>query len=226
MARKRYSRKNIMQALSKKLDLSFEENGTKNVMPYMEDFKLFQKGRNKKILNVMRQTDEWMETDLRIFDYHYTTGIGNMRKEHKQTVFFVNSKAMWLPKILIRPEWLIHQLAKFLGMQDINFVDYPKFSHQYLVQGDDEELIRYVMNEKVLQFFTFEKNWYMEGLNYYLVLYHDRQLLRTQSLEAFYNKGIKLYEMFKVEEQESVNASNADTDAAKKTSNKKKKTKK
>ncbi len=84
-------------------------------------------------------------------------------------------------------------------MQDIDFEQYPLFSSQYLLRGDDEEYIRASFPEKALQFFTIEKNWTLEGLNYYLVLYRKNHLMLPSQVLDFYRKGMHLHHILSSE---------------------------
>jgi len=45
------------------------------------------------------------------------------------------------------------------------------------------------MNEDVLHFFTIEKEWSLEGLNYFLIFYKADYLMAEEELVDFYHKG-------------------------------------
>ena len=190
------SRATILRSLAVKMDMDFEQEDEYGLLELLRDFKLFRKGRKKKIYNVMRSVDEWMETDIKVFDYHYLVGKNRQRNYKRQTVFFVKSKALGLPELMLKPENLFHKVAEHLGMQDIDFDEYPKFSQQYLLQGDDEELIRDAMTPSILRFFTVERNWTLEGINYFMIFYRKNRLLDPRAVLSFYKKGRRLHDMF------------------------------
>ena len=187
-----------LASVASKMDMEFEAKDSSALYYMLKDFTLFRKGRRKKVLNVMSFTDDMMEVQFHVFDYHYTRGSGNSKKTRRQTVFFVNSKLLGLPEMQLKPETILHKLGHFLGIEDINFEEFPKFSGQYYLTGEDEELVRHAMNEKALRFFTNEKGWCMEGLNYYMVLYKRNKLASTKSVKTLIRKGKQLHEIFKI----------------------------
>ena len=133
--------------------------------------------------------------DFRVFDYSYVIGAGNNTRRINQTVFFVHSKELNLPQLLMKPEHFFHRIGEWLGMQDIDFEEYPKFSRQYLLQGEDEEWIRASMPDELLRFFTIEKKWTLEGLNYYLIFYRRNRLLPPKQVRQFYHRGLETCKM-------------------------------
>ncbi|MEM7103479.1 MAG: hypothetical protein AAF502_10140 [Bacteroidota bacterium] len=189
-------RTQVLRNMAYRMGMDFSEEDDWGLLEYMRDFKLFRKGRKKKITNIMRNVDEWMEVDIRIFDYAYQRGKNDQKKTFRQTVFFVKSKKLGIPELFMKPETFFNMIGTYLGMQDIDFERYPQFSKQYLLQGDDEELVREAMSDEVLQFFTVEKNWTLEGVNYFLVFYRNNRLMDPRRINRFYKKGLKLHDMF------------------------------
>ena len=191
---KNKTRRQQLSYVADKLGMSFSATDDYGFLELLADFQLFKKGRYKAISNILRKEDEFGEFDVRIFDYQFKKGRGRSNI-HRQTVFFVQSKKLSLPQILMKPENLFHKIGALLGMQDIDFEEFPDFSNNYLLQGEDEELIRDVMDEKVLKFFSIEKGWYLEGIGYYLVVYKKYKLLGPRQLVKFYNKGLEIHQM-------------------------------
>ena len=97
----------------------------------------------------------------------------------------------------MKPKNFFHKIASFLGMQDIDFEENEDFSRRYLLKGEDEELIRYMMDDQVLRFFTVQKDWSLEGVGYFLIIYKKHKLLNPQSVKHFYNTGLRIYNMLK-----------------------------
>ncbi len=187
--------------VARALQMNFVGDELFDVQELLTDFKLFDKGRNKKIYNVLHKADDWLELDLRIFDYEYTQNYGKHKKTYRQTVFFMRSRKLGMPEMLMKPETFFNKITEYLNItQDIDFEEYPKFSSQYLLQGEDEEYIRTVMTDKVLKFFTKEKGWTLETLNFFMVLYKHNRVLKPWEINRLYGKGMKLHEMFKMED--------------------------
>ncbi len=185
-----------MQEAAQKLGMEFRITDEYGLIHMMKDFALFKRGYGKRITNILSNKRDLEHPDIRIFDYRFIVGGGNSTRMIKQTVFYIHSKALNLPEFLIYPERFYHRIGEFLGMQDINFEAYPIFSKQYLVQGPEEDLVRHALNEDILKYFSEEKNWYVEGLNYLFIFYKRGKRIPADQIEAFYKKGIDVFELF------------------------------
>ena len=51
------------------------------------------------------------------------------------------------------------------------------------------------MTDEVLKYFSVEKNWSLEGVNYYLIFYQKRKLIPPHQIRHFYQKGMEIYKM-------------------------------
>ncbi len=193
MSRKRTEE---MSQVAFNLKFSFKEKDNWNLHTLLEDFKLFRHGGRREITNLMHQSDPLMNSDIYIFDYSYIISTGKSSKRFQQTVFFVHSKSLGLPFFRMRPENFFHKIGSWLGIEDIDFESHPKFSNQYYLKGEDEDYIRHVMNDDILKFFSVEKKWFLEGINYYMIFYRLDKLLSPSQIRKFYKKGIFLYEIF------------------------------
>lgn len=183
-----------IQRIAGQLDMQYSESDNWGVLPLLKDFYLFRKGTSKRISNVLRKEDPLHESDIRIFDYQYTIQANNARVTHKQTVFFVHSKHLVLPQFLMAPENFFHKIGSLLGLQkDIDFEEHPDFSNNYFLQGEDEDFIRASLGDNVLHFFSIEKEWNLEGIGFFIILYKKGGFLEVGSIKKFYEIGIKVY---------------------------------
>ncbi len=179
------------------LQMSFFPKDEWGSFELLRDFKLFQIGSRKGITNMMRRKDELLEMEVNIFDFQYTVSTGKSSHTYRQTVFFMQSQKLGLPYFWMKPENFTHRIGEWLNLsKDIDFEAFPNFSEQYWLKGPDEDYIRASMNDKVLKFFTIEKDWSLEGCNYYLIFYKNYTLLRPEIIKEFYHKGMKICEMF------------------------------
>ena len=99
--------------------------------------------------------------------------------------------------MLIYPENFFHKIGSLFGMQDIDFEEWPEFSHEFLVQGD-EWGVRRLMDEGLAKFFLVERHWCLESLGYYLVFYRRSALVKPEAIKVLYAKGMSLYEHLKL----------------------------
>ncbi len=54
------------------------------------------------------------------------------------------------------------------------------------------------MSVEMLQFFTTEQDWNVEGLNYFMIFYKKDKVLPTTEILDFYQKGRDLMNMFSI----------------------------
>ena len=186
-----------MKAMASNLDMEYTAKDEWGVLNLLTDFRLFRRGYAKRVKNILVSKDEEFDSIFRIFDYHFVVGAGNSTRRLRQTVFFIDSKQLGLPHFWMKPEHFLHKIGEKFGMQDIDFEAYPTFSNQYLLKGNDESFIRSVIDEEILHFFTFEKNWSLEGINYFMVFYKWNKLLTPKEIQELHRKGMQIFDMFK-----------------------------
>ncbi len=198
MFKSRRSKK--LNAISLSLDMAFAERDEFGLIQLMKEFKLFSKGGSKRITNIISRRDVFKEFDVKIFDYQYVISTGKSSQRFRQTVFFVESFQLSLPHFWMQPENLIHRIGNWFGFQDIDFEDFPQFSKQYYLKGKDEERVRNEMNESILHFFTLQKGWNLEGLNFYMILYRKNKLMPPDQIKALFETGEKVFDLFRAKD--------------------------
>lgn len=197
-----YNRQAALEKMAEELDLTYTENDEFGLVNLLKDFKLFRVGvdNRQKITHVLSNKSDLSGFNIHIFDYEH----GGRSKDvyelqypnFNQTVFFVQSKKLALSQFYMEPERFFHKVSNFLGISDINFEAFPTFSDQYWLKGKDEEAIRKHMSDKALHFFTIEKYWSLEGLNYYLIFYSKGKVLYGNQLKMLYEKGMEIVNIF------------------------------
>jgi len=194
-------RERNMSALADKLGFQFYPEDDYGMEIQLQDFRLFSQGRSKSIDRIMRKQDGLMDLDVAIFDYSYQIW-GSSGKDDRvhQTVFFLQSAKLGLPELWLQPETIVHKLGELVGFTDIDFVRFPKFSGNYRLTGGDEEYIRHHFNDEVLNYFTMNKGWSMEGIGFYLLFYRKGTLISSAQIEQFFKRGQEVYKMMTNEE--------------------------
>lgn len=190
------SRTAALREIADQIGMEFSEKDDWGMRSLLKDFELFQKGSRRRITNLLHKTTGLMEEKISICDYQYTISTGKSAHTHYQTVFFLQSKDLGLPEMLVYPENFFHKIGSLLGMQDIDFEEWPEFSRKFLVQGN-EWGVRRLMNEDLTKFFLVERHWCLESLGFYLVFYRRKTLVKPQSIKVLFNKGMSLFEHLK-----------------------------
>lgn len=188
------ARSEEMYRLSDELSMEFRGTDRWGLDNLLRDFSLFSKGRERKIEHLLYRSDDLLNSEVYIFDYYYRRGSGKS-KDHWQTVFFVHSKYLGLPQFEMKPETLLHKVGELLGFKDIDFEAYPVFSRKYRLKGPDEDFIRATWNDQVLHFFSEERKWHLEGVNYYMIFYRPDQRMHPGEIRSLYYKGMEVFKM-------------------------------
>lgn len=189
-------RTEAMRYTASRIGMEFSESDEWGFKALLRDFELFNKGRRRRFTNVMSKSIGLLGDKINIFDYQYTRSTGKSATTHRQTVFFVQSKELGLPEMLVYPEHIFHKVGEMFGMQDIDFEEWPEFSRKFLVQGD-EWRIRRLMDENIAKFFLIEKHWCVESIGFYLIFYRKKRLVKPKSIQTLFSKGMNLYEYLK-----------------------------
>jgi hypothetical protein len=195
----RSKREEQVVQLAKQLGYKYQEKDEFGLLNLLSDFKLMQIGSRRRIKNILSNDDLTADLKIRIFDFRYTISSGQASQRYSQSVFFVQSKELGLPRFYLQPEHFFHRVKSWIGMNDIDFDHHPDFSRTYHLNGDDEYLIRTTFSNKVLDYFSREQGWHAEGLNYFLIIYRAKELLPPDSLPAFGLKGMEVYRIFRGE---------------------------
>ncbi len=190
-----------MRQTAHELKMKFTEEDEYGMIALLRDFHLFSKGGSKTITNMLTYSSQLMEDKINIFDYKYTVSTGKSAVTFKQTVFFINSKRLAMPEMLLKPEHFFHRLGNWLGLeQDIDFEEHKDFSHQYLLQGEDEAHVRRTMNQdEVIRFFTVEKEWCLESIGFFMIFYQHERLIPPHEIKYLFERGMMLFDNFKTE---------------------------
>lgn len=197
MARYKLSvREEELRACAHSLSWSYVPKDEFGTLNWLLDFKLFKLGGSKKLQPmIIRKEDDLAFTCL--FDYIYTVSTGKSSTTYRQTVYFRYSKKLGLPHFVMVPEKWFHRIGTYFGMQDIDFIEYPEFSHNYLLQGTDEPYIRHHFNHpEMVRFFDQQGFYSLEGMNYLMILYVNNVVLPYEQSLQLVKIGDRLHDFF------------------------------
>jgi len=185
-----------LKACAQLLSWDFKQADEFGMIKWLLDFKLFKEGsRNKITPLIVKEHDDLTFTSL--FDYAYTISNGKASATYRQTVYFRYSKALALPHFVMVPEKWYHRIGTYFGMQDIDFVAYPEFSHNYLLRGDDDGYIRHHFDHpEMIRFFDRQGFYSLEGMNYLLILYVNNKILPLEQTIQLVKIGDRLHDFF------------------------------
>jgi hypothetical protein len=140
-----------LEQLADEMSLGFSATGDVSLEVALNGLSLMQRGRSRKMTNLVFGRSGSVE--LGLFDFQYTTGSGKNRTVHKLSVAAFDSPRLQLPPFELGPENVLHRVAGVFGYQDIDFAGYPTFNKKFLLRGPDEHAIRQAFTEPVVQHF-------------------------------------------------------------------------
>jgi hypothetical protein len=200
---KERARRQAMQALAHRLDLTFSPDDDFGLLAQLKNFDLFSRerrwlGRNGKILNIVR--GKIGNTEVYMFDYSYVISSGKSSRRITQTVFFADNKDWYLPNFKLKPEtWWQKALAMF-DKSDINFPENPEFSGKFWLTGEFESLLRKTFHPDLQQFLIERPPAHLEGNNFYLLAYKPRKALNADEAEVFFGHCCQLVSLLQKKE--------------------------
>ena len=195
-----------LEKVANHLNIPFYRKGDDSLYDHLEYFYLFSKNSKSQIANMLHQEDK--ETELAFFDFTFEVGTGGSTTsvgdsgavggvsdatEYKQSVVYLCSPKLDLPQFVLRPEKNYHQS---LNLQDIDFTSHSKFSDDYLLQGNPEESVRNLFNEKLLEFFESKPGLCVEGGADQMLFYRLNELISPENLSQFLEEGMEVLSKF------------------------------
>ena len=191
-------RSKAVKKIAAQLGWEFWGHGHENLPTLAWDFDLFSKGRGGQVRNLVRTQRE--DASIFIFDYQYTTGGGKNSQTYYQTVILFESYKLTLPRFFLIPENFLHKIGQIFGYYDIDFLEYPQFSQQYLLRGDLEDRIRQIFNYRVISFYEEKlgrRRVSTEGINNLLAYYYAEWSQPPETWPAFLQEALDAYHLFK-----------------------------
>ena len=187
------------------LKIPFYPKGDDSLYDHLEYFYLFSNNSKSQITNMLHQEDK--ETELAFFDFTFEVGRGGSTPscgegggggvsygtEYKQSVVYLCSPKLDLPQFVLRPEKIYHQS---LDLQDIDFSSNPKFSNDYLLQGNPEESVRNLFDNQLLDFFESKPRLCVEGGANQMLFYRLNERVSPNNLSQFLEEGMQVLAKF------------------------------
>lgn len=180
--------------LAAELGFDFEAESPSSLLDDLQGLYLFQQGRQPRVRNHLHGTTA--ELDVSIFDYSYTVGSGKSKQTVTQTVVCFRTESLQLPAFTLRPENFWHRIGQFFGIKDIAIDTHPQFSQAFLLQGVDEDAIRAVFTEPVLEFFEEQRGICVEAQDGVLLYYRPRLRTDVVAVRDFLAEGFDILSVF------------------------------
>ena len=176
------------------LGMDFSAQPDSVLLSSMQAFKLFNRGRKREMRNVMKAETE--SAQLAVFDYRFTTGSGKNQTVHNHTLFAMRTDELHPPTFLLRPERLLDRMGSIVGGQDIDFDSHPRFSKQFVLQGENEKAVRQFFDGELLEYFEKNEGLYVESSPGAFIFFH-RKLSKPKQVRDLMDQGYSTYAAIK-----------------------------
>lgn len=132
-------------------------------------------GNDRYAFNILRGT--YHEQRLFVFDYHYQTGSGRSRKEHRFTMLMLVCKEAF-PQVTIGPESdsLLTKVAAAFGGEDSIQFESAEFSRTFRVRSKDKRFAYDVCNPQMMEYLLANRDLEVEIQGPVILLAFDPQL--------------------------------------------------
>ncbi|HEX8392945.1 MAG TPA: hypothetical protein VF665_11355 [Longimicrobium sp.] len=192
-ARRRPSRAERLRGLAKELGMSFEPLPALGSIPETQRFELFTQGEDREMRHVLRGERDGRRVEL--FDYSFVRGAGGRSARWRHTVVHVHDPALRLPAFLLRPENVVHRVGERF-FQDIDLMDAPEFSRDFLLQGTDEDAVRRAFGPAVRAVLAGEPRAFAEGQGADLFLWRGAGPAEPEAVPGLLNAASALADAF------------------------------
>ncbi len=164
------------------------------------DFHLF-KGRKLPITNIMSYSESMEDLSYKIFDHRcYPNLVRNKDAFFMQTSFYVRSKQLCLPHFVIQP------LNGLIPVKEFFLRYNPLLPHSFAQKIEDYGMFhradcnfrKDVLNDTILSILEKQKNMYIEGDNYFLLIGHKAELQNTENITQFKEQCLTIFESLKL----------------------------
>jgi len=177
------------------MGFEFTPDPGEGVLSRYPGFHLFTQGRRPDVRNLLRGRAGGLEVS--IFDYSYVTGSGKSRHTWRQTVLAFEFDDADLPGFSLRPEMWFHKIGQWLGYKDIDFDTHSGFSRKYVLRSGEEEAVRSLFNDHVLDYYEANPNVCTEGCGGRLVYYRALKRIDPSEVRSFLEEGFRVLALFR-----------------------------
>lgn len=177
-------------SLAQELTWEFAADGNEKLHQGLSRFHLAKLCQSSVLTNLIYGRCDG--TDVAVFDFTAIRG----KNQATQTVVWMQRRGVRMTEFALRPESAWNKLGVWIGHGDINFESHPEFSRSYLLRGDDENAIRELFTDAVLNFYERHPDLITEGSGTKLLFYRDRVLVKPENLRSFLDEALAVRALF------------------------------
>lgn len=122
-----------------------------------------------------------------ISEVHLLEGAQPTSKRYATTTMLVMGIKDELPEFELRKEDHLDRLKQYIGINDIDFSNYPIFSSKYLLKGNEEERIRNLFSRELIEFLEKNDKYIVECKHKDLLIYTEKDsVMNVEEVKELY----------------------------------------
>jgi hypothetical protein len=205
-----------IQALAHQLKFQYSPTSDASIAPLLSSLEFFQQGIWRKTTHLLKGQVKRQDKSVTvaIFDYQYMVSRDADIPSFILTALVFHDESLNLPRFELRREHLGDKMANVMGLQDINFSEFPTFSKRYRLLGAMPDRIRAIFQPNVIKFYEREKLCTEANGSYILIFPSDTlqnvsqethvvngrthstsRTLDATEIRAYLDKGLSLLSM-------------------------------
>jgi hypothetical protein len=173
------------------LGLEFHEVLTADDELDFSNFQLANQGHSRKASNAIIADSG--ELRMAIFEYRFTVGGGKNQSVRRQSVVLAKSDLLSMPDFYLAPETFFHRIGQLLGNKDIDFDEDPKFSNEFVLQGQDELAVRSFFNSERRNRFHNLTDVTIEAAGNCFIFYQPSKRWKVEDTKLLMEKAFSIY---------------------------------
>jgi hypothetical protein len=187
----RYIRSKKMERLCHSWNMEFTCLYNDLALRCLDATKLYHSKPHGTIQNPM--TCELDDTRIVVFDYQaYRPAYSDRVDDPWQTNAMLLPKRQNFPVFQMRPETFTGKLMTSIGSPEIDFDEHPAFSSSYILQAENEKLVRKVFDKPLLDLLSEHPGWWIEGNRRGLIIFKKGKLMNADQIWSAMDLAVKL----------------------------------
>lgn len=184
-------RQAAVKQMAESLGLEFQAQTSLEQLEMFRQVSYFSRGHSHHILNHLSGSAD--STSIHILDFNYTVSGGKSSTTLRQTVVALESQELHVPGFDLAPESIFTRFTEWFGVQDIDFESHPEFSKKFVLQANNEEGVRRLLDRELLDFLCTKPDIYLSVREGFLCVYRPNKLVPPDQWKDRMAEGFDIY---------------------------------
>jgi hypothetical protein len=184
-------RRERIKNLADGLGLEFQAETSAEQLDLFKQVSYFNRGHSHQVLNHLSGSTD--VATIHVLDFHYTVSGGKSSTVFRQTVVALVSDELAVPGFDLAPETIFTRFTEWFGVQDIDFAAHEEFSKKFMLQANNADGVRQLMDRELMDFFCRKPDIYLSVRQGFLCVYRPNQLAPPEQWKDRMAEGFEIY---------------------------------